>query len=106
MPNKAYQKQLEFYINNCEFPKGEELKEMDLMKWNGEPLECLSKEEIFLLISTQKNCIFSERLIDILQYLINKSKEKYGENTIFKYIDVFIYGLMLGKAWERANIKY
>lgn len=106
MPNKAYQKQLEEYIDTCKLPEGKELKKMNLMEWSNKKLEELTKEEIFLIVSTQKCCYFDKKTTKTIQYLINKTAEKHGKNNVFSFVNLFAYGLMLGKAWERANIKY
>lgn len=106
MENRAYRKQLEFYIDHCIIPSSEDLKEMGLMEWSNKKLEDLSQEELLVLITTQKNCIFSQKVIRNLKFLIKKAIELGNDSTPFQYTNVFIYGLMLGKAWERANKKY
>lgn len=106
MENRAYRKQLEFYIDHCIIPGVTTLKEMGLMEWSNKKLEDLSQEELLIIVTTQKNCIFSQKVIRNLKFLIKKAKEPGLDTTPFQYTNVFIYGLMLGKAWERANKKY
>lgn len=67
-------------------------------------LEKLTNEEIFNLLWSKKNCCFPEQ-IETLKYIYHKEIEKAG-CPIMAANTLFMFGIMLGKAWERKGVKY
>lgn len=67
-------------------------------------LEEMSKEEIYKLVYSEKPCIFPEQ-VEILGYIHDEYLKKHDNSGMIANL-FFMYGIMLGKSWERRGVKY
>ena len=67
-------------------------------------LEEMSKEEIYKLVYSKKPCIFPDH-VEILGYIYDEYLKKHDSFGMAANL-FFMYGIMLGKSWERRGAKY
>lgn len=82
---------------------GISLKSVGIAK-KSKKLEEMSKEEIFKLVYSEKPCIFPEQ-VEILGYIYDEYFKKHDSFGMAANL-FFMYGIMLGKSWERRGVKY